>query len=89
MKIYLSLQETLEWYYLDQSNPSQHETKGPISERDLDVLWRTSTLFSTTMLWKDGMTNWKALADLPELREKLLGNRINFPLIIETKKIPR
>lgn len=69
VKLNTFLKEALEWFYLDQNN----EYKGPLSERDLDVLWRTSSLFSTTMLWKNGMESWKPLKELPDLRDKLMG----------------
>lgn len=71
-------QESLEWFYLEGASQS---TKGPISERDIDVMWRTSAFDSHTLLWKEGMESWKSLNDLQDLKEKLMGLFFSFPLI--------
>ncbi len=62
-----------EWFYVNP-NESAEDLKGPVSIRDLDVLWRTSELYSTSLLWKEGMDKWLMVNDIPELKEQLMGN---------------
>lgn len=42
---------------------------GPVSGRDLDVLYRTSAINSSTLVWKDGMSEWKQLFLVEELKK--------------------
>lgn len=66
--------ELSEWFYVNPKE-SADDLKGPVSIRDLDVLWRTSELYSTSLLWKEGMDKWLMVNDIPELREQLMGNK--------------
>ena len=56
---------------------------GPFSNREigkeinkinlLDVKFRTENLVSSTLVWKDGMAEWKPIFKIPELKKMLQG----------------
>ena len=50
------------WYYSENN-----QQLGPVSEDDLKQKARSGGLKPTTLVWKDGMSDWKPIADLPEL----------------------
>ncbi len=49
--------------------PGEKEPKGPYSYRDLDVFFRTNDLDSNNYVWKEGMTEWKKIYMLDELKD--------------------
>jgi hypothetical protein len=50
------------WYYSENN-----QQLGPVSEDDLKQKARRGGLNPTTLVWKDGMSDWKPIAELPEL----------------------
>ena len=50
------------WYYSEN-----HQQLGPVSEEDLKHKARSGALKPTTLVWKDGMSDWKPIAGIPEL----------------------
>ncbi len=50
------------WYYSENN-----QQLGPVSEDDLKQKARSGGLKPTTLVWKDGMGDWKPIAELPEL----------------------
>ena len=44
---------------------------GPFSVRDIDVKFRTGELTSQLHAWKEGMSEWKPLFKIDELRKVL------------------
>ncbi len=55
----------VEWYYLDEG-----DEKGPIAPDRMRVLISTGTIGGDTMVWCDGMTDWKSARD-SDLRASL------------------
>lgn len=62
--------EKPEWYIISSN---QNEPVGPLSMRDLDVKYRTGEISSTNTVhgWREGMTEWKVITDIPEIKEVL------------------
>jgi hypothetical protein len=52
------------WYYLD----SMRNPIGPISFNEL----KKTNVQSDTLIWCEGMVEWKTVAELPDLKEALL-----------------
>lgn len=53
----------MNWFYALNGKQA-----GPVTEEELVNLYRSSTIFSDTLVWHDGMANWTALATaMPEL----------------------
>jgi hypothetical protein len=50
------------WYY-----GSQGQQSGPVSEMELRRLLATGVLTQQTLVWRDGMEEWKPVAAVPEL----------------------
>ena len=55
------------WYYLDD----KHEQIGPVSLIALRELWKRGLLQLNQYVWSDGMTEWKTVDELPDLKEAL------------------
>ncbi|KRA53821.1 hypothetical protein ASD77_04025 [Pseudoxanthomonas sp. Root65] len=51
-----------EWYYVDL----RHERQGPVAQDALVSLFRTGALNTSTLAWRDGMSQWTPLGDLAE-----------------------
>jgi hypothetical protein len=49
------------WYYLDSGG----RQCGPCTRRQLDELWQAGTLEDNSRVWKEGLGDWQAIADLP------------------------
>eukprot|EP01022_Parablepharisma_sp_SALTPOND_P014368 TRINITY_DN1947_c0_g1_i1.p1 TRINITY_DN1947_c0_g1~~TRINITY_DN1947_c0_g1_i1.p1 ORF type:complete len:498 (-),score=72.93 TRINITY_DN1947_c0_g1_i1:3959-5362(-) len=60
--------EKAEWYYLPYG---EEKAKGPVSKRDIDVEWRTHSIYSDTLVYKEGLGGWKKLSEVPELVQLL------------------
>lgn len=60
------------WYYADQQALLDRAPMGPVSVRDLDVLFRTGGINSTIYVWKEGMGEWEQLYRVQELKETVL-----------------
>jgi len=52
----------MNWYYV-----SGNEQKGPVDQADLDRLVQAGTIVGSTLVWREGMGEWKALGELNEL----------------------
>lgn len=50
------------WYYSENS-----QQMGPISEEELKLKTRSGLLFPATLIWKEGMVDWKPIAQVPEI----------------------
>jgi hypothetical protein len=50
------------WYY-----SANNQQLGPVSEEQLKAMARSSSLSSQTLVWKEGMSDWKALGEVAEL----------------------
>lgn len=55
------------WYYLDPS----HVQQGPLEFPDFAKLRRENHLSESSLIWGEGMKEWKQLADLPELVQEM------------------
>lgn len=55
------------WYYLDSS----HKQQGPVTFDALRSMWSTASLFRNSLVWCEGMVDWKRIEELPQLEEKL------------------
>src|ERR1700716_331031 len=54
-----------EWYYiLDETE------RGPVSEDDLKHIFASGTLPLNTPVWREGMEDWTAAGDCPDLRDE-------------------
>jgi len=54
-------------------HPRTNEPSAPQLVRDLEVLWETGEINLQTLVWKQGMTEWKKIVDIPDLHRKILG----------------
>jgi len=52
----------MSWYYVVGS-----EQKGPVSEEDLDALHRKGIVSGATLVWSEGMANWKSYTEARNL----------------------
>ncbi|GAB1223813.1 hypothetical protein ENUP19_0162G0001 [Entamoeba nuttalli] len=60
-----------EWYYVEINN-NQKEKKGPVSLDKLKELLNQNIIQETTMVWAQGMEDWKILKDITVLKWALL-----------------
>ena len=58
------------------------ENDGPFSLRDIDVMYKTLSIRSNTLVWKEGMEEWKPLFKVDELRKHI------DEAVAETEHIP-
>ncbi len=82
MKADISDDEKAEWYYLPRG---EQKAKGPVSKRDIDVEWRTQSIRSDTLVYKEGLGGWKKLAEVSELVQLL--NIANSEVTEEVLKV--
>lgn len=61
----------VEWYYLDEG-----AEKGPIAPDRMRVLMSAGTISGDTMVWSDGMADWKTARD-SDLRASLPASALN------------
>ena len=54
--------DTRMWYY-SQNN----QQLGPVSEEQLKSLLSSASLPGSSLVWKEGMTDWKPVTEIPEL----------------------
>lgn len=47
------------WYYLDE----EHQTLGPITLPELKQLMTNGKVDASTLVWKQGMTDWKKMGE--------------------------
>ena len=71
-----------EWYYLPYG---EKKAKGPVSKRDIDVEWRTHSIRSDTLVYKEGLDGWKKLGEISELVQLL--NIANAEVTEEVLKV--
>jgi GYF domain 2/Interferon-induced transmembrane protein len=57
------------WYY-SQNN----QQLGPIAEEQLKSMLRGSSLTGSTLVWKEGMSDWKPVTEVPELAISLTAS---------------
>lgn len=50
------------WYY-----SKDNQQMGPVAEEQLKTLLRTSALSASSLVWKEGMADWKPVTEIPEL----------------------
>lgn len=55
------------WYYIDPT----HEQHGPIEFPDLAKLRKEKRISEKSLIWGEGMQEWKKLADMPELIQEM------------------
>lgn len=71
--------ETKEWFYLDKS----HQQQGPTSFFLINELWEGGDINVQTLVWTEGMPDWRKVGDVPDLHEVLVQleseNRKAFP----------
>ncbi|EMD43043.1 Hypothetical protein EHI5A_169700 [Entamoeba histolytica KU27] len=60
-----------EWYYVEINN-NKKEKKGPVSLDKLKELLNQNIIQETTMVWAQGMEDWKILKDITLLKWALL-----------------
>jgi len=56
------------WYYQD---PATREQKGPIEFPELAKTWKEKALNDSSLVWGEGMAEWKPLAQLPDIKKEL------------------
>lgn len=47
------------------------DPQGPFSMRDIDVKFRTGEISSSVLAWREGLTEWKLLFNIPEIKDML------------------
>ena len=52
-----------EWYYVDVTN----QQRGPLSFKDLQLLFSQKNVSLHSFIWSEGMAEWKKLEELPQL----------------------
>lgn len=59
-----AIQEPVEslWYYAIDG-----EQRGPMPQSKLRMLFRDGRIDTTTLVWRDGLTNWTPIGDVPEI----------------------
>ncbi len=57
------MSDTSQWYYTDKTG----QQAGPISTAELQKLASSKTIPSTSLVWKNGMPDWKPLSQVQEL----------------------
>lgn len=71
--------EAKDWFYLDK----EHKQQGPASFYLINELWEGGDINVQTLVWTEGMPEWKKIADVSDLHEVLLRleseNRKAFP----------
>ncbi|MBS0645058.1 MAG: DUF4339 domain-containing protein [Verrucomicrobia bacterium] len=55
------------WYYLD---PKTREQKGPVEFSELAKTWKDKVLNDSSLVWGEGMPEWKQLSQLPEVMKE-------------------
>jgi len=50
----------------------KNNIKGPLAERDLDVLYRTNEIDSNTFVWREGMKEWTPIIKIEKLKKTLM-----------------
>lgn len=55
------------WYYLDPT----HKQYGPIEFPDLAKLRKENQISEKSLVWGEGMKEWKQLAEMPELIQEM------------------
>jgi energy-coupling factor transporter transmembrane protein EcfT len=55
------------WYYLDNN----HKQQGPYEFPDFIKNWKNKTICEKSMIWGEGMDEWKRLADLPDVLQEI------------------
>lgn len=50
------------WYYSENN-----QQMGPVSEEELKTKARTGALTAKSLIWKEGMSDWKSISDVPEI----------------------
>ena len=53
----------MNWHYLEGS-----EQRGPVTDADLEALFRAGTVRPDTLVWRAGLAAWARLGDMPELQ---------------------
>lgn len=56
------------WLYVDRANNTR---EGPVSDTDIVLLHTSAQIDENTLIWKEGMGEWKKLRDIEELKKKL------------------
>lgn len=71
--------EVKEWFYLDK----RRDQKGPFSFYVINELWEGKDLTPASLVWAEGMPEWKKIQDIPDLYQVLQNlesqNRKSFP----------
>ncbi|CAG9311006.1 unnamed protein product [Blepharisma stoltei] len=55
------------WHYVNDEGQSE----GPVAFRDIDALLRTEELGLSSLVWKDGMTDWTPIGKIQEFIQSL------------------
>lgn len=72
-----------EWYYAEGGDPN-----GPHSEEAIRGLALNGTLTLQSLLWRDGMTGWSVMRDLPEFAD-VVPRRAPPPIPIKPPAVPQ
>ncbi len=56
------------WYYLE---PKTREQKGPMEFPDLAKNWRKKAVTDRTLIWGEGMDEWKKVDELPNIVKEM------------------
>ena len=56
------------WYYQEPTSKLQ---KGPMEFPDLAKQWRKKALTDKTLIWGEGMSEWKRVNDLPDIVKEM------------------
>lgn len=72
-----------EWYYAEGG-----DSNGPYSEEAIRGLALNGTLTLESLLWRDGMTGWSVIRDLPEFAD-VVPRRAPPPIPIKPPAVPQ
>lgn len=59
--------EESEWFYLDKNRQQQ----GPVELTKLQTLWTNQGIDNQTLVWRDGMSEWRSIETTNELKNKI------------------
>jgi hypothetical protein len=66
---------------------NEKDAKGPVTKRDIDVEWRTSSIRSDTKVFREGMSEWKKITEVDELVQLLnIANTEVTPEVLKARE---
>lgn len=63
--------EAKDWFYLDKAR----QQRGPLSFYVVNELWQGGEIDVQTLIWTEGMAEWKKVQEVPQLNEVLMRSQ--------------